>query len=123
MWFEELLIAIKASLVLKAPEGLRPLVSAALSTMPILSAFGGLFAVVTLLERKMLGRIQNRYGPNRVGPFGIFQPVADGIKMLTKEDIVPKTADHLIHFLAPHPAGHGDAGAIGDSLRAKARGG
>ncbi|MEC7201615.1 MAG: NADH-quinone oxidoreductase subunit NuoH, partial [Verrucomicrobiota bacterium] len=101
MWFEELLIAIKASLVLKAPEGLRPLVSAALSTMPILSAFGGLFAVVTLLERKMLGRIQNRYGPNRVGPFGIFQPVADGIKMLTKEDIVPKTADHLIHFLAP----------------------
>ena len=101
MWFEELLIAIKASLVLKSPEGLRPLVSAALSTMPILSAFGGLFAVVTLLERKMLGRIQNRYGPNRVGPFGIFQPVADGIKMLTKEDIVPKTADHLIHFLAP----------------------
>ena len=101
MWFEGLLIAIKASLVLKAPEGLRPLMSAALSTMPILSAFGGLFAVVTLLERKMLGRIQNRYGPNRVGPFGIFQPVADGIKMLTKEDVVPKTADHLIHFLAP----------------------
>ena len=54
MWFEELLIAIKASLVLKAPAGLRTLVSAALSTMPILSAFGGLFAMITLLERKIL---------------------------------------------------------------------
>ena len=101
MWFEDLLIQIKSVLVLNAPEGLRPLLSAMLSATPILSAFGGLFAAVTLLERKMLGRIQNRYGPNRVGPFGIFQPVADGIKMLTKEDIVPKTADHLIHFLAP----------------------
>ncbi len=101
MWFEELLISIKASMVLLAPEMVRPLVSALLSSMPILMSFGGLFAMVTLLERKMLGRIQNRLGPNRVGPFGLFQPVADGIKMLTKEDIVPHSADHLIHFLAP----------------------
>jgi NADH-quinone oxidoreductase subunit H len=40
-------------------------------------------------------------GPNRVGPFGIFQPVADGIKSLTKEDIVPLSADAVVHFLAP----------------------
>ena len=45
--------------------------------------------------------MQNRYGPNRVGPFGLFQPVADGIKMLIKEDIVPARADKVVHFLAP----------------------
>ena len=44
---------------------------------------------------------ENRYGPNRVGPFGLFQPVADGIKMLIKEDIVPTRADKIVHFLAP----------------------
>src|SRR2546428_13298692 len=49
----------------------------------------------------MLARIQNRYGPNRVGPFGLFQPIADGIKMLIKEDIVPARADKVVHFLAP----------------------
>jgi NADH-quinone oxidoreductase subunit H len=56
---------------------------------------------MSLLERKILARIQNRYGPNRVGPFGLLQPVADGIKMLIKEDIVPARADKIVHFLAP----------------------
>ena len=54
-----------------------------------------------MLERKILARIQNRLGPNRVGPFGLLQPVADGIKMLIKEDIVPTRADKVVHFLAP----------------------
>jgi len=54
-----------------------------------------------VLERKGVARIQNRLGPNRVGPFGILQPVADGIKSLTKEDIVPRSADAVVHFLAP----------------------
>lgn len=67
----------------------------------IIGVFCTLFAIVVIIERKGLGRIQNRLGPNRVGPFGIFQPVADGIKMLIKEDIVPASADHLLHFLAP----------------------
>ena len=56
---------------------------------------------LTWLERKVVGRIQNRYGPNRVGKFGLLQPIADGIKMLTKEDIVPNVADKATHFLAP----------------------
>jgi NADH-quinone oxidoreductase subunit H len=56
---------------------------------------------MSVLERKILGRMQNRYGPNRVGPCGLFQPVADGIKMLIKEDIVPLRADKVVHFMAP----------------------
>ena len=63
--------------------------------------FPALFALTMVLERKGLGRMQNRYGPNRVGPFGILQPIADGIKSLTKEDIVPMSADAVVHFLAP----------------------
>ena len=80
---------------------LQPLVSVLLSIVPIMLVFPLLFAVTTLLERKGLGRIQNRFGPNRVGPYGIWQPIADGLKMITKEDIVPRNADKLIHFLAP----------------------
>lgn len=83
------------------PEALKPVLSAAISIGPIMAVFGGCFALTTILERKGLGRFQNRIGPNRVGPFGLLQPIADGIKMLTKEDIVPDTADKLIHFLAP----------------------
>src|SRR6516165_6527569 len=67
----------------------------------LLAVFLTLFALISVLERKILGRMQNRYGPNRVGPFGLFQPVADGIKMLIKEDIVPARADKIVHFLAP----------------------
>lgn len=56
---------------------------------------------LTLLERKVIARMQNRIGPNRVGKFGLLQPLADGIKMLTKEDIVPTHADKALHLLAP----------------------
>jgi len=56
---------------------------------------------LTLIERKIVGRMQNRIGPNRVGKFGLLQPLADGVKMLTKEDIVPNTADRIAHFWAP----------------------
>jgi len=67
----------------------------------VLAVFLTLFALISVMERKILARIQNRYGPNRVGPFGLLQPVADGIKMLIKEDVVPRNADKLVHYLAP----------------------
>ena len=67
----------------------------------LMTTFALLFGVTTVLERKGLGRLQNRLGPNRVGPFGFLQFVADGVKMLTKEDIVPRAADRVVHFLAP----------------------
>src|SRR5207249_2477077 len=83
------------------PENWQSWASILLSIAPILMVFPLLFAITTWLERKGLGRIQNRLGPNRVGPWGWFQPIADGIKMLTKEDIVPRSADRVVHFLAP----------------------
>jgi len=84
-----------------APNWLVQIVSSLLNIFLLLGVFLTLFALMSVLERKILGRMQNRYGPNRVGPFGLFQPVADGIKMLIKEDIVPVRADKVVHFLAP----------------------
>ena len=60
-----------------------------------------LAAYLVWLERKFLARLQVRYGPNRAGKFGLLQPIADTIKMLTKEDIVPAAADRFIFLLAP----------------------
>ena len=77
------------------------LLSCLINIVGILAFFLPLFAMISVFERKILARIQNRYGPNRVGPWGLLQPAADGIKMLIKEDIVPRNADPLIHFLAP----------------------
>jgi NADH-quinone oxidoreductase subunit H len=79
----------------------QPWVSILLSILPIIVFFPTLFGITTILERKGLGRMQNRLGPNRVGPFGFFQFAADGLKMLTKEDIVPRAADRILHFIAP----------------------
>ncbi|HEY0370093.1 MAG TPA: NADH-quinone oxidoreductase subunit NuoH [Chthoniobacterales bacterium] len=84
-----------------APDWLVHIISSLISILVVLHVFLALFALMSLLERKILARIQNRYGPNRVGPFGLLQPVADGIKMLIKEDIVPARADKIVHFLAP----------------------
>ncbi|MDD5337933.1 MAG: NADH-quinone oxidoreductase subunit NuoH [Dehalococcoidales bacterium] len=53
------------------------------------------------IERRGMGRMQLRYGPNRTGPFGLLQPVADALKVLLKENIVPNVADKIVHWLAP----------------------
>ncbi len=59
------------------------------------------FAYTTWLERRWIALIQQRLGPNRAGPFGLLQPVADGIKLFFKEDIIPANADKVIFTLAP----------------------
>ena len=58
-------------------------------------------AVITWTERRLLGRFQNRVGPNRWGPFGLFQPFADLFKLLTKEDLTPSGADRIVFTLVP----------------------
>ena len=101
---DQIFIRIKQLLlapVAGAPDWLMQITSALINIFALLGIFLTLFALISVLERKVLGRMQNRYGPNRVGPFGLFQPVADGIKMLIKEDIVPARADKVVHFLAP----------------------
>src|ERR1041385_4010731 len=89
------------SLLAGSPTWVIQVASILTNILMLLAVFLTLFALISVLERKILARMQNRYGPNRVGPFGLFQPIADGIKMLIKEDIVPERADKIVHFLAP----------------------
>jgi NADH-quinone oxidoreductase subunit H len=70
----------------------------------VLVAFTGLLVSVILMvwfERKIIADMQNRFGPNRAGPFGLFQTVADGMKLILKEDLIPEKADRFVFKLAP----------------------
>ena len=105
---ERLPLTLRDAVTSGLPEPWRWLVNSLLAIAVIIVAFASLFALLTLAERKILGRVQNRPGPNRtpipltkIRLFGLAQPLADGIKALTKEDIVPDGADRILHFLAP----------------------
>jgi NADH-quinone oxidoreductase subunit H len=80
---------------------LPPVVVAAIAGFILLNAIIGLVTYVTLIERKFAARMQSRIGPYRVGPHGLLQPIADALKLMMKEDIVPTAADGPIFNLAP----------------------
>ncbi len=73
------------------------IIKAAIVIFALLTAF----AYMTLIERRVVAKIQGRLGPNRAGPFGMFQPVADAVKMAFKEQIVPSQAKKAIYLIAP----------------------
>jgi len=98
---DQMFVLLRDWLVGFLPHGWQAAAGTLLGVIAIICVFPALFALATVMERKGLGRMQNRFGPNRVGPFGILQPVADAIKALIKEDIVPLRADAVVHFVAP----------------------
>ena len=67
----------------------------------VLGAILTTVAYLSLAERRISGFMQDRLGPNRVGPFGLLQPIADGLKFLFKEDIIPNHVDRVIYVMAP----------------------
>jgi len=78
--------------------------SLAVTLLTIVAVLGGILGTCTyliLLERKLSAWMQDRVGPNRVGPFGVLQPIADGIKFLLKEDVIPGHVDKTLYVLAP----------------------
>jgi NADH-quinone oxidoreductase subunit H len=77
------------------------LIEATIKSLMIFAIAMGGFAYMTWIERKFIARLQNRYGPNRAGPFGLLQPMADGIKLFFKEEVTPAGADKVIFTLAP----------------------
>src|SRR5713101_618011 len=76
-------------------------VNAFITGFIVLNVIIGMVTYVTLLERKFAARMQSRIGPYRVGPHGLLQPIADAVKLMMKEDIVPRLADRAVYNLAP----------------------
>jgi NADH-quinone oxidoreductase subunit H len=79
------------------PEWLAPFIA----PFVVLNVVIGIVTYVTLLERKFAARMQSRVGPYRVGPHGLLQPIADALKLMMKEDVVPRAADRPVYNLAP----------------------
>ena len=72
-----------------------------IKSLVLITIILGGFAYLTLFERRTLARMQTRIGPNRAGPAGLLQPVADGIKLMFKEELIPDRADKVLFILAP----------------------
>ena len=83
------------------PDKLVFIISGLIMSVAICTFLIGLGSVYTWFERRVIARFQNRSGPNRWGPFGILQPIADAVKLLIKEDIIPATADKMVFIVAP----------------------
>ena len=83
------------------PTGVLTYISSCINAASVVVLAIVITMILTWMERKALARFQDRYGPNRVGPVGLLQPVADVIKLMLKEDLVPASADRLVHALAP----------------------
>ena len=83
------------------PESLVSVIIIVLKILVIVLPLMGAVAYLTLAERKIIGYIQVRIGPNRVGPRGLLQPIADGLKLLMKETILPSNANRLLFLLGP----------------------
>jgi NADH-quinone oxidoreductase subunit H len=83
------------------PAWLIYVVSALLGALGIVAFIGAVAVINIWVERRVVGRMQSRLGPNRLGPFGLLQPVADAIKLMQKEVLQPKTASGVIFTMAP----------------------
>jgi NADH-quinone oxidoreductase subunit H len=83
------------------PVWLADLLMAVIGAGLLATLVSGVVIILVWMERKIIARMQDRYGPNRVGPFGLLQTVADAIKLLSKEDIVPVRVDKIIWALSP----------------------
>jgi len=98
---EEKIIALKNWGLSFLPGCLQPWVNALIIVVAIVAVASCFYALATVFERKGLGRLQNRPGPHRIGLWGFIQPIADGLKIFLKEDLVPEKADKIVFFLAP----------------------
>ncbi|PIQ83828.1 MAG: NADH-quinone oxidoreductase subunit F [Candidatus Omnitrophica bacterium CG11_big_fil_rev_8_21_14_0_20_63_9] len=98
---DQLFVNVSGWLLGLLPDWLQPWASIAMRIGVIAAIAPAIMMYLTWIERKAIARMQNRYGPTRVGIYGLAQPLADGLKMLNKEDIVPRGADRLVHLIAP----------------------
>src|SRR4026209_1700366 len=78
-----------------------PVLVSVIAAFIVLNGISGMVTYVALLERKFAARMQSRIGPYRVGPHGLLQPIADAVKLMMKEDVVPRLADRSVYNLAP----------------------